>query len=114
MSLFRKLAAMYAGDRARKENLVDFGFRLPSAVDNRPLQFEEFEKRVGQTIYTTATPGPYEKEHSGKDGGANHSPDRPRRPRNYNASRNCEQKERLAKCRIFWTKPKKLSNMEAV
>ena len=55
---------MYGGDRARKENLVDFGFRLPSAVDNRPLQFEEFEKEVGQVIFTSATPSVYEKAHS--------------------------------------------------
>jgi len=61
-----QIGGMYAGDRARKENLVDFGFRLPSAVDNRPLQFEEFEKEVGQTIYTSATPGAYEKAHSTK------------------------------------------------
>ena len=60
-----QIAGMYAGDRARKENLIDYGFRLPSAIDNRPLKFEEFEKRVGQTIYTSATPGTYEKEHSG-------------------------------------------------
>jgi excinuclease ABC subunit B len=53
---------MYAADRSRKENLVEFGFRLPSAVDNRPLNFEEFEQRVGQVIYTTATPGKYELE----------------------------------------------------
>jgi excinuclease ABC subunit B len=62
-----QIGGMYAGDRARKETLVDFGFRLPSALDNRPLQFEEFEKRVGQVIYTSATPGPYEKEKSGKN-----------------------------------------------
>lgn len=61
-----QIGGMYAGDRARKVNLVDFGFRLPSAVDNRPLKFEEFEERVGQTIYTSATPGEYEKEHSDK------------------------------------------------
>lgn len=60
-----QIAAMYAGDRARKENLIEYGFRLPSAIDNRPLQFEEFEERVGQVIYTSATPGPYEKEKSG-------------------------------------------------
>ena len=59
-----QLGAMYNGDRARKENLVEHGFRLPSAVDNRPLTFEEFEERVGQTIYTSATPGSYELEHS--------------------------------------------------
>jgi len=61
-----QLGAMYAGDRARKKTLVEHGFRLPSAVDNRPLMFEEFEERVGQVIYTSATPGPYELEHSGK------------------------------------------------
>jgi excinuclease ABC subunit B len=55
-----QLNGMYAGDRARKENLVEFGFRLPSAVDNRPLRFSEFQERVGQQIYTTATPGKYE------------------------------------------------------
>jgi excinuclease ABC subunit B len=59
-----QIGGMYAGDRARKENLIDYGFRLPSAIDNRPLQFEEFEKRVGQVIYTSATPGPYEREKS--------------------------------------------------
>jgi excinuclease ABC subunit B len=61
-----QIAGMYAGDRARKVNLIEYGFRLPSAIDNRPLQFEEFEERVGQVIYTSATPGPYEKEKSGK------------------------------------------------
>jgi excinuclease ABC subunit B len=53
---------MYNGDRSRKEVLVDYGFRLPSALDNRPLQFHEFEERVHQVIYTSATPGPYERE----------------------------------------------------
>ena len=51
---------MWHGDRSRKQNLVDYGFRLPSAMDNRPLKFEEFENRVHQTIYVSATPGPYE------------------------------------------------------
>ncbi|HVZ76130.1 MAG TPA: excinuclease ABC subunit UvrB [Candidatus Paceibacterota bacterium] len=60
-----QIGGMYAGDRARKDTLIDFGFRLPSAVDNRPLQFEEFEKDVKEVIYTSATPGPYEKEKSG-------------------------------------------------
>jgi excinuclease ABC subunit B len=55
---------MYAGDRSRKDALVEYGFRLPSARDNRPLRFEEFEERIGQVIYTSATPGKYEKEHS--------------------------------------------------
>src|SRR5436190_1252230 len=55
-----QLGAMYKGDQSRKGTLVEYGFRLPSAKDNRPLSFEEFEKRVGQTIYVSATPGPYE------------------------------------------------------
>jgi excinuclease ABC subunit B len=55
-----QLNGMYAGDRSRKNNLVEFGFRLPSAVDNRPLQYEEIDQRLGQRIYTTATPGKYE------------------------------------------------------
>ncbi len=59
-----QIGGMYAGDASRKETLVEFGFRLPSAKDNRPLKFEEFEERVGQVIYTSATPGKYEKEHS--------------------------------------------------
>jgi excinuclease ABC subunit B len=57
---------MYKGDRSRKENLVNYGFRLPSALDNRPLRFDEFEKLVPQTIYVSATPADYEKEHSGE------------------------------------------------
>ncbi len=61
-----QIGGMYAGDRARKENLIEYGFRLPSAIDNRPLTFEEFDERVGQTIYTSATPGAFEKEKSGK------------------------------------------------
>ena len=56
------LLDMYNGDRARKNTLVEYGFRLPSAYDNRPLLFEEFEKRIGQTIFVSATPGPYERE----------------------------------------------------
>jgi excinuclease ABC subunit B len=59
-----QIRGMYGGDRSRKETLVEYGFRLPSALDNRPLSFEEFENRMGQTIYTSATPGPYEGEHS--------------------------------------------------
>ncbi|MBA3732753.1 excinuclease ABC subunit UvrB [Patescibacteria group bacterium] len=59
-----QIGAMYAGDSSRKQSLVDFGFRLPSAKDNRPLKFAEFEERVSQTIYTSATPSTYEKEHS--------------------------------------------------
>ncbi len=57
-----QLQAMYAGDQSRKKTLIDFGFRLPSASDNRPLTFSEFTERVGQVIYTSATPGPYELE----------------------------------------------------
>ena len=59
-----QIGGMYRGDRARKETLVEFGFRLPSALDNRPLNFREFESCVGQTIYVSATPGPYELEQS--------------------------------------------------
>jgi excinuclease ABC subunit B len=60
-----QLGAMYKGDRSRKENLVNYGFRLPSALDNRPLQFQEFSDFSLQTIYVSATPGSYELEHSG-------------------------------------------------
>ena len=60
-----QIGAMYKGDRSRKETLVEYGFRLPSALDNRPLRFEEFESRAGQRIYVSATPSKYEKEHSG-------------------------------------------------
>src|SRR5207247_9780714 len=55
-----QLGAMYKGDQSRKGTLVEYGFRLPSAKDNRPLNFDEFEARRGQTIYVSATPGPYE------------------------------------------------------
>ncbi len=58
--------AMYNGDRARKQSLIDFGFRLPSAFDNRPLKFEEFEKRIHQRIYVSATPGEYERSRAGQ------------------------------------------------
>ena len=60
-----QLGGMYRGDRSRKENLVEYGFRLPSALDNRPLRFEEFQARQPQTIYVSATPRKYEIEHSG-------------------------------------------------
>ncbi|EIT68320.1 MAG: excinuclease ABC subunit UvrB [Hydrocarboniphaga sp.] len=60
-----QIGAMYKGDRARKETLVEYGFRLPSAMDNRPLKFEEWERLVSQVIYVSATPGPYELQHSG-------------------------------------------------
>ena len=59
-----QVRGMYAGDRARKETLVDFGFRLPSAFDNRPLNFEEFEEHINQVVYVSATPGQYERERS--------------------------------------------------
>ena len=61
-----QVRAMYNGDRARKESLVNFGFRLPSAFDNRPLKFEEFEQRVNQACYVSATPGEYERERAGQ------------------------------------------------
>ncbi|MDJ0710152.1 MAG: excinuclease ABC subunit UvrB [Woeseiaceae bacterium] len=59
-----QLGAMYKGDRSRKETLVEFGFRLPSALDNRPLRFDEFERLSPQTVYVSATPGDYEKDHA--------------------------------------------------
>ncbi|MFM7483137.1 MAG: excinuclease ABC subunit UvrB [Burkholderiaceae bacterium] len=61
-----QLNGMYNGDRARKQNLVDYGFRLPSALDNRPLRFDEFESKMRQTIFVSATPADYEKKHSGQ------------------------------------------------
>jgi excinuclease ABC subunit B len=60
-----QVRGMYAGDRSRKETLVDYGFRLPSALDNRPLTFDEFDKKVGQRIYVSATPAPFELERAG-------------------------------------------------
>ncbi len=59
-----QIGGMYEGDRSRKKNLVDFGFRLPSALDNRPLRFDEFLERVPQMVFVSATPGPFEREHS--------------------------------------------------
>ena len=59
-----QVRAMYNGDRARKESLVNYGFRLPSAFDNRPLTFQEFEQRINQVVFVSATPADYEKEHS--------------------------------------------------
>jgi excinuclease ABC subunit B len=61
-----QIRGMYNGDRSRKETLVEYGFRLPSAMDNRPLKFDEFEHVMGSTIYTSATPGPYEMQHAGQ------------------------------------------------
>lgn len=63
-----QLNGMFAGDRSRKDTLVEFGFRLPSAIDNRPLKFPEFEARIGQCIYTSATPGKYEYEKLAENG----------------------------------------------
>ncbi len=60
-----QLGGMYRGDRSRKETLVEYGFRLPSALDNRPLKFEEYERLAAQSIFVSATPGPYEQEHAG-------------------------------------------------
>ncbi len=65
-ALIGQLNGMFRGDRARKQNLVDYGFRLPSALDNRPLKFEEFEAKVRQGIFVSATPADYEKEHAGQ------------------------------------------------
>ncbi|HEY5648275.1 MAG TPA: excinuclease ABC subunit UvrB [Nitrospiria bacterium] len=62
-----QVGGMHEGDRARKKNLVEYGFRLPSAFDNRPLKFKEFEGHMNQVVYVSATPGPYELEHSGKE-----------------------------------------------
>jgi excinuclease ABC subunit B len=61
-----QVGGMFKGDRARKENLVDYGFRLPSALDNRPLRFDEFERVMRQTVFVSATPGPYEAKHQQK------------------------------------------------
>ena len=62
-----QVRGMYAGDRSRKKSLIDNGFRLPSAYDNRPLKFEEFEERINQCVFVSATPADYEKEHSGSN-----------------------------------------------
>ena len=62
-----QIRGMFNGDRARKQNLVDYGFRLPSALDNRPLRFNEFEELINQILYVSATPGPYEADHSQRD-----------------------------------------------
>jgi len=59
-----QIGGMFAGDESRKKNLIEYGFRLPSALDNRPLKFSEFENKIGQVVFTSATPGVYEKEHS--------------------------------------------------
>src|SRR5699024_4625666 len=59
-----QVRAMYNGDKARKDSLVNYGFRLPSAYDNRPLKFPEFEERINQCVFVSATPAEYEKQHS--------------------------------------------------
>ena len=64
-----QLQGMFEGDASRKKTLVEYGFRLPSAKDNRPLRFPEFVNRIGQTIYTSATPGPYERKESASPSG---------------------------------------------
>ena len=61
-----QVGGMYKGDRSRKENLVNYGFRLPSALDNRPLRFDEFKQMIPQTVFVSATPSDYEREHSGQ------------------------------------------------
>ncbi|GAG47324.1 unnamed protein product, partial [marine sediment metagenome] len=62
-----QIGGMYNGNLSRKKTLIEYGFRLPSAMDNRPLKFEEFEQRILQAVYVSATPGPYEYEHCKKD-----------------------------------------------
>ena len=82
-----QIRAMYNGDRARKEALVDYGFRLPSAFDNRPLRFEEFEQRIGQLICVCATPARLRAGARGAGRRADHPPDRPARSRNRRSPR---------------------------
>src|SRR4030095_1510330 len=65
-----QVGGMYRGDRAPKEHPVNYGFRLPSALDNRPLRFDEFERMLPQTMFISATPAEYERAHSGQGGGA--------------------------------------------
>ncbi len=84
-----QLRGMYNGDRSRKETLTEYGFRLPSALDNRPLNFQEFESRVHQLIYVSATPGPYELEKAGAAGDRADCPAyRTHGPGNYRKTRN--------------------------
>ena len=78
-----QLHGQYEGDRSRKEQLIEHGFRLPSAADNRPLRFEEFLERVGQVAFLSATPGPFELEQSDAGGRAGRAADRPGRPRGH-------------------------------
>ena len=76
-----QIGGMYEGDRSRKQTLVDFGFRLPSALDNRPLRFDEFLQKVPQIVFVSATPGAFELRHSNDDRRAADPPDRDRRSR---------------------------------
>ena len=80
-----QIGGMYEGDRSRKQTLVDYGFRLPSAIDNRPLKFDEFLERVNQLVMVSATPGPFERAESTRDRRADRPPDRDRRPRDRGA-----------------------------
>ena len=80
-----QIGGMYEGDRSRKPTLVDYGFRLPSALDNRPQTFEEFLSITPQMVFVSATPGEYEREHSARDRRADRPPDRDRRPRGRRA-----------------------------
>ena len=82
-----QVRAMYNGDRARKDTLVEYGFRLPCAYDNRPLKFEEFEERIDQAVFVSATPGAYERERGGPDGGAGHPPHGPAGPQDRGPAR---------------------------
>ena len=80
-----QIGGMYEGDRSRKQTLIDYGFRLPSAIDNRPLKFDEFLERVPQLVMVSATPGPFERAESTPHGRADRPPDRDRRPRDRGA-----------------------------
>ena len=82
-----QIGGMYEGDRSRKQTLVDFGFRLPSALDNRPLRFDEFLQRIGQTIFVSATPGSYELRNSAVVSRAADPPDGHRRPESSSCGR---------------------------
>ena len=82
-----QLGAMYNGDRARKTTLVEYGFRLPSALDNRPLKFEEFEARMRQVVFVSATPADYEKDARRPGGGAAGAAHRPGRSRRWKCGR---------------------------
>ena len=82
-----QVRGMHHGDRSRKEELVKYGFRLPSAIDNRPLKFEEFEQRIRQVIFTTATPGRVRTGTFAAGGAADHPPDRPDRSRSGDQAR---------------------------